>query len=222
MSNLEFLSLSFNEISEIEGLETLTNLKVLILKNNRITAIKNLEFLTKLKVLILGDSGGLENKVGYELLNSSLDKYVEDKSELSKFKSNRIKEIKNLEKLTNLEILNLDSNQIHKIRGLEKLKNLKQLFLRNNRITEIKGLENLRNLEVLDISYNRIKVIEGLENKENLVQLNLAFNEIDDIGYIGDEVPILKELKLYGNPGYWRIARPMGGEDFTGVLWKRP
>ncbi|MFB0561048.1 MAG: leucine-rich repeat domain-containing protein [Candidatus Lokiarchaeia archaeon] len=172
--------------------------------------------------MILGDSGGLENKVGYELLNSGLDKYVEDKSELSKFRSNRIKEIKTLEKLTNLEILNLDSNKITEIKGLQTLKNLRRLFLRNNRIAEIKGLEKLNNLEVLDLSYNWIKVVEGLENKKNLVQLNLAFNEIDDIGYIGDDVPKLKELKLYGNPGYWRINRPMGGEDFTGVLWKRP
>jgi hypothetical protein len=67
--------------------------------------------------LIPRDNGAPENKIGFELLNSGLGKYVEDKTELSKFKSNDIKEIKNLENLTNFELLAFDSQADYLVRG---------------------------------------------------------------------------------------------------------
>jgi len=53
-------------------------------------------------------------------------------------RSNKISEIKGLEKLTALTTLHLSYNQISEIKGLEKLTALKGLFLSSNQIIEIK------------------------------------------------------------------------------------
>lgn len=52
--NLTWLDLSFNQIEEISGLETLTKLTDLSLYDNCIKKIEGLETLTQLKVLSFG------------------------------------------------------------------------------------------------------------------------------------------------------------------------
>jgi len=108
--------------------------------------------------------------------------YVYD-SELDLYESGigDISEIKGLENLTNLQLLQLQENGIEEIKGLENLTNLKRLYLLDNSITEIKGLENLTNLEVLNLSSNEIKVIKGLENLTELRVLRLRWNNISKI-----------------------------------------
>ena len=84
-----------------------------------------------------------------------------------------IKEIKGLEKLIDLECLDLSFNRIPEIKGLEPLVNLKELHLNNNIINEIKGLETLRNLNFLYLDNNSIKEIKGLGNLINLQDLTI-------------------------------------------------
>lgn len=52
--NLTWLDLSFNQISVIEGLETLTKLQDLSLFNNNISVIGGLDSMTMLNVLSIG------------------------------------------------------------------------------------------------------------------------------------------------------------------------
>lgn len=52
--NLEWLDLSFNNISKLEGLETLTKLKDLSVFNNNIAKLEGLDTLTSLQVLSVG------------------------------------------------------------------------------------------------------------------------------------------------------------------------
>ncbi len=84
-----------------------------------------------------------------------------------------IKQIKGLEKLIDLEFLDLSFNRIPEIKGLEPLVNLKGLDLNSNIINEIKGLETLRNLNFLYLDDNSIKEIKGLENLINLQDLTI-------------------------------------------------
>jgi Leucine-rich repeat (LRR) protein len=53
---LTWLDLSFNQITQIEGLDTLTALQDLSLFNNRITSISGLDSMAALNVLSIGES----------------------------------------------------------------------------------------------------------------------------------------------------------------------
>ena len=55
-SNLEALDLSFNNISEVNGLDALTNLTTLSLFANRITQLGGFDTLTNLQVLSVGNN----------------------------------------------------------------------------------------------------------------------------------------------------------------------
>ena len=54
-TNLTWLDLSFNKITKIEGLETLTKLTDLSLFSNQISEIENLDTLVNLNALSLGE-----------------------------------------------------------------------------------------------------------------------------------------------------------------------
>lgn len=96
-------------------------------------------------------------------------------------RKNNISEIKGLNTLTNLTILNLRKNQISEIKGLEKLINLKKLNLSENNISEIKGLDHLKNLEYLNLNLNNISEIKGFENLTNLLHLDMFRNTFTEI-----------------------------------------
>lgn len=104
LTELEELNLNSNfEISEIKGIENLTNLKLLSLRNNRVKEINGLGNLINLRMLDLA--------------------------------KNNISEIKGLETLKNLEYLDLTGNKISEIKNLDKLEKLKILFIGRNLIS---------------------------------------------------------------------------------------
>lgn len=99
--------------------------------------------------------------------------------------------------------LNLFSNRIKKIKALDKLVNLNTLILSFNEIEQIEGLPDGKSLKRLDLNHNFIRRIEGLETKSSLQNLNLTNNWISDINQI-DHLRLyctnLRELSLKCNP----------------------
>jgi hypothetical protein len=69
---------------------------------------------------------------------------------------NRIADLRLLENLGMIEMLNLSDNRISDIDSLEYLTNLRELNLANNRIQDISPLFSLENLEFVDLSGNKI------------------------------------------------------------------
>ena len=69
---------------------------------------------------------------------------------------NFIDDLRYLENLGLIEMLNLSDNRIADIDSLEYLTNLRELNLANNRIQDISPLLSLENLEFVDLSGNRI------------------------------------------------------------------
>ena len=68
---------------------------------------------------------------------------------------NQLTSVKGLEKLTQLNILDLSYNKLTNVKGLEKLTNLKTLSLPYNQLTEVpKELEKLTQLETLMLDKN--------------------------------------------------------------------
>lgn len=141
-----------------------------------------------------------DNRINH--ISSHVNKFVKLKNLDLSF--NKIKNIKNIDRLVNLENLYFVQNKISEIKNLETLKNLKNLELGGNRITEIlptmlqlpsieqlwlgknkitkfENLSALTSLRVLSIQSNRITKIEGLEKLVNLEELYLLHNGISKI-----------------------------------------
>ena len=159
----------------------------LYIDDNNIDDLDNCDYLTIIKLSIIAPKN----------INLLLDK-------LYKFTNLQIlelcnNEIKGIDKLINLQELDLSYNKITEIKGLENLVNLQVLYLNcNYKITEIKAIDKLINLQILDLSYNKITEIKGLENLVNLQILDLNSTKITEIKAI-DNLVNLQELYLYGN-----------------------
>lgn len=79
---------------------------------------------------------------------------------------NRIVDLRLLENLGMIEMLNLSDNRISDIDSLEYLTHLRELNLANNRISDIEPLFSLENLEFVDLTGNRIPAASIKKLKE--------------------------------------------------------
>ena len=98
-----------------------------------------------------------------------------------------------LEKVTTL---NLDSIILTEVKELEKLTQLQKLVLQYNQLTKIpKGLENLTQLGSLNLDHNRLTDVKGLEK---LTELSLGGNELTNVKGL-ENLTQLRELFLLNN-----------------------
>ncbi len=103
-----------------------------------------------------------------------------------------------IEKLINLEYLNLSFNFISNITLLSNLTNLIYLNLNKNCISDISPLTRLKNLTDLSLCDNEISNVSTLENITGLTFLSLKSNEINDISPLANLTQLI-ELKLDNN-----------------------
>ena len=78
-----------------------------------------------------------------------------------------------LEKVTMLDTC---CSQLRDVKGLEKLTQLTDLILGDNKLTDVKGLEKLIRLERLNLAHNQLTDLKGLEKLTRLKVLNLRNN----------------------------------------------
>ena len=126
---------------------------------------------------------------------------------------NQIGKIEVLDKLVNLELLDLESNRIGRIEGLDSIANLKRLDLTDNQIRWIEGLDALVNLERLYLGENQIGKLEGLDNLVNLKKLNVDSNFIEHLDGL-DTLVNLKDLDAN-----WNV---IDGDDCTSFKETHP
>ncbi|KAH7717690.1 leucine Rich Repeat family protein [Aphelenchoides avenae] len=143
-----------------------------------------------IRVQSLGFRNNLLKSINGNIIHVSL-------TELNLY-GNQITEIRGLDALANLEVLNASFNDLKKIEGLTSLVKLKRLYLKRNVIEKIEGLDMVVNLELLDLDYNRLKKLEGLDNQRNLRELYLGKNEISKIENIS-HLTKLRVLAIEGN-----------------------
>lgn len=98
--------------------------------------------------------------------------------------NNIIQKIQRLEKLVNLEWLDLSFNQIEKIEGLSTLSKLQDLSLYDNSITKIEGLDTLCDLKVFSFGKNRVTDLEGTITYLKGLKNNLQVLKMSDNPYI--------------------------------------
>eukprot|EP00795_Rhopilema_esculentum_P008396 gene8396-14373_t len=132
LDTLEVLHLGFNGISSIPTLQLgrLRNLKTLFLQGNDITKVDGIEGLTELRELVL-DKNKIKNFGEYSF--ASQWKLTELHCE-----ENRLRELANLEHLSNLQRLFIGLNRIQEsaeIERLERLSNLIELSVIGNPVS---------------------------------------------------------------------------------------
>ena len=188
-TNLERLSLGFNEITDVSALAGLTNLTFLNFRNNEITDISALAGLTNLERLFFANNNITDVSPLAGLTNLTFLNFL----------NNEITDVSPLASLTNLKDLGLGFNNITDVSALAGLTNLTFLDFRNNEITDVSPLAGLTNLTFLslgsDVSLTDISALAGLTN---LTYLNLWGHDITDISALAG-LTNLTFLNLWGN-----------------------
>lgn len=84
-----------------------------------------------------------------------------------------------IERLTNLEYLNIESTKIVDLSPLHGLHNLKYLNLKNTKVSDLQPIENLSNLLTINIENTNVSNLEPLGNMTNLTLVKAENSKID-------------------------------------------
>ena len=185
-TNLNYVELRGNHISNLEPLENLKYLYSLDLVDNDIENINPLSGLPAITSLNLGYN---------HITNIDSISYFSKGLETLNLSGNNIEKIDSIEKLVNLEFLNINSNKISDLSGYSGNIHLKYLDLSYNNIRTFPTIQNLNELEELYLWDNFISDISGIQNLKELRILNLDFNEILDLTPL-QNLPALKDLSM--------------------------
>ncbi|KAE9613979.1 hypothetical protein Lal_00016499 [Lupinus albus] len=185
---------SFNEITSLHGLSSLSNtLKELYVSKNEVPKIEEIHHFHQLNILELGS-----NKL----------RVMENLQNLTNLQElwlgrNRIKVI-NLCGLKCIKKISLQSNRLTSMTGLGGCIALEELYLSHNGISKMEGLSSLVNLRVLDVSSNKLTSIDDIQNLTQLEDLWLNDNQIKLLEGISETVAGSKEklttIYLENNP----------------------
>ena len=177
LTNLTWLNLSSNNISDISELSGLTKLTYLNLNGNNIGGAS-----------FGGNNNAAAAPPAPSVLRGQLNQNNEDLTDLSP-----------LSGMTNLKVLYLSNNKISDISALSGLTNLEELYLWKNSISDISPLSSLTKLKYLDIFTNSISDISHLRGLTKLWYLDLSDNDISDLTPLSSGFAGLSYLYLSEN-----------------------
>ena len=173
-TNLQYLSLYYNQLTDVSPLAALTSLQELKLSHNQLTDVSPLAGLTSLRELNLGDN------------------QLTDVSPLAGMTSlqhvdlayNQLTDVSGLAGLTSLETLYLQVNQLTDILPLAGMTSLQWLDLySNDTITDVSSLAGMTSLVWLGLAENQLTDISPLAGLTNLEYLGLTRNPLDQAAY---------------------------------------
>ena len=203
MWEIEYLRAEAVGIHSLRGLENARNLKYLLLGN-----------------VLYQDWDVIWAKAGEK--GAEIEKYRISEPETP----NRISDLKPLEGLTTLEVLELQCNAVSNLNPLKALKNLTSLNLTENKITHIFALADLTNLQqlYLDNHYyspqwagnNDIRGLGPLRNLSNLERLDVGQNPIGGSIDVVRNFPKLRGLGI-GCCGVWDLSPLVKGPGLRGA-----
>lgn len=167
-TNLTYLYLADNQISDLSPLSGLTNLQFLILQYNKVSDVSPLSGLTHLISLHLGwnQISDVSPLSGLTNLDALFLPY------------NQITDISLLSSLTSVHMLDLSFNDIADVSPLSELTDLQDLYLEGNQIVHVDPLSGLTNLQELYLDHNHIYDISPLVGLVNLAnEWGLTLND---------------------------------------------
>ncbi|MYE88971.1 T9SS type A sorting domain-containing protein, partial [Candidatus Poribacteria bacterium] len=203
-TNLGWLEVDHNEISDLSPIAGLINLWELRLNGNHnisdlspLKGLTNLHYLHFFETLVsdLSPLAGLINLRGIRAWGHSISDLSPlaglTKLELVDFCGGNISDLTPIAGLTGLTELYLAGEKISDIFPLARLTNLTRLGIANNAISDISPFAGLTNLKWLDIHSNDLSDISPLAGLTNLEWLNLRRNDL-----ISDVSPLARLTKL--------------------------
>ncbi|SDF26795.1 leucine-rich repeat domain-containing protein [Cellulophaga baltica] len=123
----------------------------------------------------------------------------------------RIRDVKNLGTLTNLEYLNISNNKIYSVTILKKLYKLKHIHINNNEISSISFSGHFETLESLNASNNNLSSISFLKDLKSIKMLDIHSNKIENINDLESILSSLKKLVIDNNPFVveqnWKLSK---------------
>ncbi|CEF68724.1 Leucine-rich repeat-containing protein [Strongyloides ratti] len=176
-SNVTILDLSFMKITKLDDLQKFNKLTYLDLSKNSLHTIKKLDDIETLKYL----------DISYNLISK-----IEDlPKSIMHFNGagNNLSQIEFLEKLINLEYVDVSNNKLNSLKGLNNAINLVYLIASYNNITDKRELdifENFQFMKFLDLVHNPICLIDGYKKKILMLNKNIDYldREYIDKNYI--------------------------------------
>jgi len=179
----------------------------LVAKGLGVSHIENLKFLSSLRGIdvsnnLISDLSFLKDNVDVVWLH--LVSWVQHncnslKVIVLRLKShNRLNQLKYLEKLRNLEVLNVSHNQLRDLAGVERCEQLRALVANDNKITSIDCVIHLFNLNTLVLSRNYLQDITCVRSVVTLKKLSCSHNQLRKIPDLSRLVQ-LTEVRLNDN-----------------------
>ncbi|EAY08369.1 Leucine Rich Repeat family protein [Trichomonas vaginalis G3] len=200
-SQISYLDISNNNISNLDFLIEIPNLTTLIASNNNLTLFQYNGSNPKLQKIILSN-----NQIIQISFNNSLNSllYLEANN-------NKIRNINFGNKVKSLQELYVDNNSIKNLNGVENLISLQKLSVKNNIIEDFPPIK-LPSLIELDISGNKVMTMNPFTQFSNLQTLNISNNLIDDKSFNTDFC--LNNL-VNLNVSYSQITKPIQISKFA-------
>lgn len=196
-TNLEKLTLYYNNISDLSPISKLQSLTELTTLNNNIQNIKPLEKNKKLKYLVMEYENinditplsSLSNLRRLELNHNNIP--IGDLSpivQLNKYgkiahvslDNDYIDDISLIGEMSNLTGLSLDGNSIYDISPLRKLTKMFYLSLNENGISDLSPLEDMKELFTLNFHKNNVSDISTIKGLTALGNVDLRWNPINE------------------------------------------
>ena len=192
-TNLEALSVSDNQLTDLEPLTGCIYMTQLYIGGNEIASLDGLENMTQLTTVDIHDNQISDISALSKSLSTLREVHMEQ---------NQISDISSLAGATQLGYISADHNQITSLEVLGSMPALKVLFASHNQLTSMEGVGGHSELMYVDLSDNQITSMECSVpfclDSEYYSYLDLSNNQISEL--MLQDVTKLSHLFIQGNP----------------------
>ena len=185
-TNLSWLDIVRNYVSELSPLSDLTALTRLRLDRNNIVDLSPLAGLTRLESLSLSDTNVFDLSPLKDLVSLRT---------LTIYNAVALADISPLSGLPELRSLGLTGSWNVDISQLAEFTGLSSLYIASNRIADVSPLRGLTRLTALNVGRNNISDLSPLSGMKNLERLTLAANPVVDISVLAG-MPELESVDI--------------------------
>lgn len=213
-SNVHYLNLSKNPISDLTPLSELTELRSLdlgFIPFIDLTPLSGLTNLFNLSFGIFAGEGsitditplsGLTNLV-YLNMHGHLVSDITPLRGMTNleglYAGDQVRDLTVFSKLTSLSQLSISGKQIRDITPLQVLTNMRQLSIYNSQINDLSPISNMTDMSMLDITYAQVSDLTPLAGMTNMWNLNISGNQVTDLNPLHG-LTKLENVSLRGNP----------------------